>query len=363
MHSRMSAHFSAATTVAPSLPIRVPTQEIPRILFAISASEKALFFDGRLPLQNSAKLHTDWCPQDGTHATLASKLREFQPHILVTGWSTSHALPEWLSQPNHSARYICHLTGTVRNLVPRSFIERGGIVTNWGPLAGETVAEHALLLALGALRNLPRWGEIQTAPPGTNPVIHLQTQSLYRRRVGIHGFGAVARALLKLIAPFTNEVAIYSEGVPHELIEQHGAKLAPSLDALFAESEVLFECESLTPLTEKIITRELLAKLPDGATIVNVGRGRLIDEKALLQEAASQRLRVALDVFVNEPLNPASPWAKIKGPFLSPHIGGPSADCYPRFGAFTVANIDRYLTGEIANLEAVVTLPIYDRTT
>ena len=344
-----------------------------RLLFATSRAEKDLFLSAvDLPENKPGEVAVAWCFQDGHEEVFFEKLTSFRPHAIVTGWSTSSLLRTWLETPDCPTRYICHLAGSVRNLVPRRFLEKGGHVTNWGTLAGETVAEHALLLALAALRNMTRWPELarnsitDAPPPFNNPVIRLQTQSLFRRRVGIHGFGAVARALIRLLRAFETEISVFSAGVPESLICQQGARPVGNLKELLRSNDVIFECESLTPLTERAITAEHLALIPSGGTFVNIGRARVVDEEALIAEARSQRIRVAVDVIEDEPLRPSSPWMQIKGAILSPHIGGPSADCYPQFGKFAMANIHRFLASDehaVPAFEARVTEAIYDRST
>ncbi len=84
----------------------------------------------------------------------------------------------------------------MRKIVPREFIERGGLVTNWGNIVACSVAEHALLMALALLRNVPEWRPFieSDSEPSPHAIEALGTRRLAGRRVGIHGFGAVARS-------------------------------------------------------------------------------------------------------------------------------------------------------------------------
>lgn len=88
-----------------------------------------------------------------------------KPAVLVTGWGTpklpdSHAALDALS-----LRHVCRLAGGVKPLVPRRLIERGVLVSNWGESISYTIAEHAVLLVLGLLRNLPAIGAASNSPP------------------------------------------------------------------------------------------------------------------------------------------------------------------------------------------------------
>lgn len=336
--------------------------ERPRILAVLSAEEHRLFLD---PVAAElARLPADLARLDTAELTGTSwphRLIRHAPQVLVTAWSTPPLPPAWLQATDCPLRYVCHLTGSVRRLVPRFFLERGGAVTNWGTLAAAAVAEHALLLGLAALRNLPAWRPYLERPPLQRSVDDLATRSLFRRRVGLHGFGAIARELVPLLAPFHPVIAAYSPGVPAAEMTALGVQPCASLPELFAHSEVLFGCEALTPATEGCVTAAVLAALPDGAVFVNVGRGRIADEAALLREAAGGRIRVAVDVAAHEPVTTGSPWLDAGPALISPHIGGPTHDMYPEIGHHALRNLRRHLAGEALN--ARVTVAAYDRST
>lgn len=351
------------TVVAPS-PCRPTTASRPaeRVLFAVGSHERDDFFPGGTPAPDGASAH--WLP-DGPHTPdkWLGILRDYQPSVIVSCWSTP-AIPASFAAAGSPLRYVCHLVGSARNLVPRSFLERGGLLTNWGGLAGETVAEHALLLALSALRKQPDWPALIHGPkavPWRSGTMRLRTRTLIGRRVGLHGFGHVARSLVRFLRPFGVEISAYSAGVPHPVLKAADVVPCQSLVELARRSDVFFECEALTPLSTASVDAGVLAALPDHAVFVNVGRGRVVDEPALLREAESGRIRLALDVVAREPLGPDSPAAAVPGVVLSPHIGGPTHDRFPECGRLALDNIDRYLRGE--PLESLVTPELYDRST
>jgi phosphoglycerate dehydrogenase-like enzyme len=329
---------------------------VPRVVVALTARERALFFDGDLAPTGVWLDESDFVP-----ARWETCLERLQPQVVVSGWTTPPLPESWLLSPGCPLRYVCHIAGSVRALVPRSFIARGGIVTNWGESVSPQVAEHALLLALAALRHAGRWPAFIARDSTTRRIEEIGTRTLFGCRVGIHGFGAVARALLPLLSPFSVSVSAFSAGVPPELMRQAGVRPCASLRELFAGSEVLFECEALTPATEKSISSELLGALPNDAVLVNVGRGLLVDEEALLREVRSGRLRVALDVVADEPLAGDSPLVTSGGVILSPHIAGPTLDRYQECGRLALANLETFLRGSIP--AGAITLAAYDRAT
>ncbi|MET0263722.1 MAG: NAD(P)-dependent oxidoreductase [Rariglobus sp.] len=346
-------------TAPPSAP---PRHE--RILVALTEQEKEMFLPGM-----------DW----GNHFTEALKhvelntlnsadwehtLREFQPTVLLSAWNTRPLPVSWLETPDCSLRYVCHLVGSARYLVPRVFLERGGLLTNWGSLAGDAVAEHALLLALASLRRQPEWRPLINGlikDPGRPGTALLRTRTLHGRRVGIHGFGHVARSLVRLLQPFGVEIAAFSAGVPSAVLRAGGVIPCDSLRELAARSEIFFECEALTPRTHGSVDTIVIAALVDDALFVNVGRGPVVDEPALVAAAASERIQIALDVVVNDPIGPGSPFLKVPNAILSPHVAGPTYDQFPECGNHAIENMDRYLRGE--PLDALITAELYDRST
>lgn len=326
-----------------------------RVLFALSSLEWDLFFPhGTDFAQGEMFTH-----RTDSGADFEEALRLIDPDVLVTSWSTPPLRIEWLRRPR-ALRYICHTTGSVRKLVPRIYVEEGGLVTNWGTLAAKTVAEHALLLILASLRRLPEWqgvisGERRWQP---SPII---TRTLYGKRVGLHGFGNVARALVALLRPFGANIAAFSYGVPEEHFVQHEVARCDSLETLFEQSEILVECEALNRFTTGIVTRHLLELLPEGALFVNVGRGAVVDERALGELAGQGRLHVGLDVYSQDPIHPESLLHAVEDAVLSPHLAGPTTDQFPLCGKLVEKNLRAFLSGEA--VEAMVTLEMYDRAT
>ena len=282
-------------------------------------------------------------------------LRADPPEVLVTGWSTP-LIPDDLP----GLRYVCHVCGSVKKTVPRRLIERGVVVTNWGENVSEGLAEAALLLALSALRRSHHFSDLMHRKGGWT-YYPAGTKTLFESRVGIHGFGASARKLVALLKPFRATVSAFSQNVPESLFLQHGVKRCGSLEELFRGSDVLFEMEALIGATAGVVSERLLQLLPAEAAFVNVARGGLVDEAAAARLAAAGRIRLALDVYAEEPLRADSPLRALPEVTLFPHVGSPTDDRLYRCGDFALANLGRYLRGEA--VEARVTLEIYDRST
>jgi len=349
---------------SPALPPPLDTQN-KRVLVALSTFERVHLLAERSSSLSSlagVNAHAYLCDAVD-NLEWERTLRATRPEVLVVAWAVPILPAGYLDEPACPVRYICFLTGSVRRIVTRSFIERGGLITNWGDEAAPMVAEHALLLLLAALRRLSEWRPFINLPAARQIArpINLVTKTLHNRTVSIHGFGRIARQLIHLLAPFNVKVRTFSAGVPPEFIRAHGAEPVASLAQLFAGAEIVVECEALTPQTLGSVDQDLIAQLATGAIFVNVGRGEVVNEAALARRAATGEIYLALDVLTVEPLPLDSPLRDIPGAIISPHIGGPTHDRFADLGERALANITRYLRDE--PLRDLITPEIFDRST
>ncbi len=296
-------------------------------------------------------------PTELNDAQFARELAAANPDIVLGCWKTP-TLPATLPP---RLTYVCYLSGSVKRLVCREHIERGLLITNWGGSIARTVAEAALFHILACLRNASYWC-IQMHQPGVGTWKNGMTdaRSLFCRRVGIHGFGSVARELVKLLQPWSCPIAVHAPEVSPGVARDFGVECAASLDALFSENEILVELAPLIPETTGIVTERVLRLIPDGGVFVNVGRGAVVDEEALVRVAAEGKISVGLDVYTTEPLPANSGFRELPRVNLTPHVAGPTIDRYADAGVFALKNLQAHVAGR--PLDAVVTPEIYDRT-
>ncbi len=323
-----------------------------RVLAVLTEVERRDFFPGPM-LDELRSLADEFVVVDPQPQRDLAALR---PDVLVACWKTP-ALPEALPE---SLRYVCHLCGSVKKLVTRKHLEDGLLLTNWGGSISRVVAEWALFHILACLRRAPYW-TIAMHEHGGWKNEKTETASLFGRSVGLHGFGLVARELARLLAPFRCPISVFAPDVDDDAERRHGVRAAQSLEALFEESDVVVELAPLIPETRGIVTEDLLRRLRPGAVFVNVGRGAVVDEEALVRVAREGSVRFGLDVFTTEPLPADHPLRGMMNVSLTPHLAGPTTDRRRDAGAFALANLRAFAAG--APLQAVVTPEIFDRTT
>jgi phosphoglycerate dehydrogenase-like enzyme len=200
------------------------------------------------------------------------------------------------------------------------------------PVAEWTVAAIlAGLKRLGEYRDLQRHAAAE-APPA--PV------DLDGRRVLIVGHGSIGRAVAARLAPFGAEV----QGVARRA--RPGMTGVEDLVRVLPGAEVVVVLVPLTRVTEGMVDAAFLSRLPDGALLVNAGRGRLVDQDALLDELRRGRLRAVLDVTDPEPLPSDHPLRSVPGVFLTPHIAGRSPGFPARAYGLVREQLERELNGE-----------------
>jgi phosphoglycerate dehydrogenase-like enzyme len=222
------------------------------------------------------------------------------------------------------------------------------------------VAEAALFHILACLRNASHWA-IKMHQPGVAAWKNglTDSRSLFSRTVGIHGFGPVARELVQLLKPWKCPVTAFAPDLTAELAHAYGVERAGTLDALFSENEIIVELAPLIPATTGIVDERLLRLIRPGGVFVNVGRGAVVDEQALLRVAQDDQISIGIDVYTTEPLPADSGFRALPRVNLTPHTAGPTIDRYPEAGAFAVKNLRAHV--EDRPLEAVITPEIYDQ--
>lgn len=153
-------------------------------------------------------------------------------------------------------------------------------------------------------------------------------QSLADRRVLLVGVGGIGHEIARRLEPF--EVTVTRVGSSART-DKHGEVHASSeLTALAATHDILVTVLPLNEQTHQLIGEEVLAALPDGALVVNVGRGPVVDTAALTKEVLSGRLQCALDVVDPEPLPQDHALWSTPNALITPHVGGNASAFQPR---------------------------------
>ncbi|CAM5362825.1 2-hydroxyacid dehydrogenase [Streptomyces tanashiensis] len=174
--------------------------------------------------------------------------------------------------------------------------------------------------------------------------------ALADKSVLIVGYGSIGAAIEDRLAPF--ECARVARVARSARTTERGPVHAlADLPALLPEADVVVLSTPLTPETTRLADAGFLARMKDGALLVNVARGPVVDTSALLKEVESGRITAALDVTDPEPLPAGHPLWHAPGVLISPHVGGSTSAFMPRAKRLIAGQLRRFAAGEeLANV-------------
>jgi phosphoglycerate dehydrogenase-like enzyme len=216
----------------------------------------------------------------------------------------------------------------------------GTVYANAASVHETATAELTLALMLAAQRELPRMVRNQNQANWES----FEATGLADKRVVMLGFGGVAKAIADRMLPFEVElIPVASRARKEDGIEVRGIDELPEL---LPTADILVIVLPGGPETQHLIDDAALSALPDGALVVNVGRGTIVDTDALVDHVSRGRLRVASDVFDPEPLPADHPLWSLPGVIIAPHVGGRSAAMRPRVAKLLAGQAERMARGE-----------------
>jgi phosphoglycerate dehydrogenase-like enzyme len=205
-----------------------------------------------------------------------------------------------------------------------------------------STAEWVVAAMLGALRAFPLFSAEQAAGRWA----YQGTDQLAGKNVLIVGYGSIGAAVERRLAGFEVTVRRVARN-PRPGVGGAGevAGLA-ELPRLLPEADVVVLLVPFTPESKGLAGREFLARMSDGALLVNAARGPVVDTAALVAEVASGRLRAALDVTDPEPLPPGHALWSLPGVFVTPHVAASTPVSRQRAAELVRAQAEAYVRGE-----------------
>jgi phosphoglycerate dehydrogenase-like enzyme len=238
-----------------------------------------------------------------------------------------------------SLKVVQTMTAGVEHVRP--FVPEGVVLCNGRGIHDASTAELAMTLMLASLRGVPGFVRAQDAgvwAPATRP-------ALADSVVLIVGYGAIGEALERRLSGFEVEVVRVARTA------RDGVHGYDELGELVSSADVVVLIVPLTDETRGLADATFLAGLKDGALLVNVARGAVVDTDALVAELGRGRIAAALDVTDPEPLPAAHPLWDCPNLLLTPHVGGASSAMEPRAHRLVRDQLARFAAGEpLANV-------------
>ena len=247
-------------------------------------------------------------------------------------------------------RWVQAPAAGVAHLLSAELAASAIVLTSARGVRARAIAEHVMLMALALARQLPLvmrrqservWAldEIETA--GT-------IRTLNGRQMGIVGLGSIGSEVARLAAGFGMRVAATRKNADRPCPEGVAEVLPPErLPDLVSASDVIVLSAALTVETRALVNRDVLARVKPGAWLINIGRGQLVDDEALIDALRDGRLGgAALDVFRREPLPAESPYWDLPNLIVTPHLSGAMEDYWTPLVGLFAENLRRFEKGQ-----------------
>ena len=233
--------------------------------------------------------------------------------------------------------------GVKQNIDTDAAFERNLAVIHTGGSRPRPMAEYTLGLVLSSLLHIHNYHHDMRN--GEYPRFkYPRSRIIQNRKVGVAGVGQIGRGIIEIFRFFTNDISVYSR----HMTADEAAKLGvtnKSLDALFSECEIIIIAGGYTPETHHMVGAKQFALMQENALLVNIARGGMIDEAAMIEAVNTRPIYLALDVFETEPLPADSPLRESERVLMTPHRANNSIEFEQRWQCLA-DEIEAFCTGK-----------------
>ena len=234
------------------------------------------------------------------------------------------------------------------NIPVDELTRRGIMLCNTPDVLTETTADTGFTLIMATARRvveLAEWVKADQWQASVGPALY--GSDVHGKTLGMVGFGRIGQAVAKRGALGFGMKVLYSNASPKPAIEQQLGATRRELDELLAESDFVCVTVPLTADTERLIGDQQFALMKRSAIFINIARGKVVDESALINALENGVIKAAgLDVFEQEPLSASSPLPQIPNVVALPHIGSATHETREAMAQRAVDNIRLALQGE-----------------
>jgi phosphoglycerate dehydrogenase-like enzyme len=219
------------------------------------------------------------------------------------------------------------------------FVRPGMTLCNGRSIHDDSTAELAVGLTIASLRGFPEFVRNQDK----GKWIHTREKSINDRKVGVIGFGSIGSTVARMLSGFSVEIMPFTQS------GRDNTTPITELDKYLPTLDVVILILPLTKESKHLFDARRLALMKDGALLVNVARGPIVDTDALVKELNSGRITAALDVTDPEPLPEGHALWSAKGVLISPHVGGNTTAFEPRARKLIKSQLELLAAGKPLN--------------
>ena len=274
--------------------------------------------------------------RDAQDVEIVTTIRDAEAILLAPRFG-SVLVDHWLEMEN--VRWIHTLAAGVETLPFDLLRSRDVVVTNARGVYADALAEFVVAAMLWFAKDLRRLAAQQAA----HEWIPFTVERLEGKTLGIIGYGSIGEAIGRRASAL---------GMQLQTVRRSLEFGDPTIDDILPESDFVALSLPLTPATHGILNAARIAKMRTNAVLINVSRGAIVDEAALVDALVAKRIRgAALDVFTTEPLPSDHRLWTLDNVLLSPHSADHTADAHDRAMTFFLENLARFQRGDsLANV-------------
>lgn len=301
------------------------------------------------------KLRTDFPQVEAKYsATKRDDEQALHDADVLIGWS----LPPEQLRAAKGLRWIYSITAAVDQFLYPELISSGIALTNAGSVHGPVVAEHAIAMLLALAKRLPSAVHYQERRKWSMEAIWKEQPRPREVRGAdllVIGLGSIGAAVASMAAALKMHVIGVREHPEHGTAGANEVVGFDALDTAIARADFVILAAPLTKRTRNLIDARRLQIFKPSTFLINVSRGALVDEAALVKALRDRKIAgAALDVFEQEPLSRWSPLWKMPQVLITPHTAFLTENVWRRHYEVFAANLNRFLAGQ--PLEGVVDL-------
>jgi D-3-phosphoglycerate dehydrogenase len=267
------------------------------------------------------------------------KLEELLPRLTGLVVRSATQVNQELIDKAPQLKYVIR-AGEGTDNIDKAYCEQKGIkVSNTPGANSNSAAEHALALMLTVLRKTA-WAH-GSMKSGKWEKSLFSGNELANKNVGIIGFGRIGQILAKRLSGFEPQIMFYDH---HSGVQNSSTiRREENLEKIFSESDIISIHLPKNKETQNLITKKYLSLMKNGAILINVARGGIVNEDDLYEVLNNKDIRGAgLDVFSSEPLQETSPLRKLENVVLTPHLGASTEEAQFRVNEMVLTQLKNF---------------------
>ena len=242
---------------------------------------------------------------------------------------------------------IVNVESNFMNNVDYKYCQKRGIhVIATSPVFSKPVAEIALGMTLSLLRNIHEAHfDFLKGKEKYGLESNLKASMLSGKKIGLLGFGDLAKSLYPLLLPFTKDISVYDPWLPKNVIKKYGFQPI-NLKDMFSKCEVIYVLAAVTTENKNLIDKKLLNRMKPNTLFILMSRAAVVNFKDLVTRLKKGDIYVATDVFPKEPVRKNDPIRKVKNILFSAHRAGALKEAFFDMGNIVLKDMDLILKNQ-----------------